>query len=58
MIQAHPSNHLDAYLALENPKFTLIDEGDFFRKSEQEDDARFVTEYYIGKGIKILKTSG
>ena len=23
--------------ALENPKFILIDEGDFFRKSEQED---------------------
>ena len=34
--------------ALENPKFILIDEGDFFRKSEQE-DVRFVTERYIGK---------
>ena len=34
--------------ALENPKFILLDEGDFFRKSEQE-DVRFVTERYIGK---------
>jgi hypothetical protein len=57
-IQAHPSNHLDSYLALENPNFILIDEGDFFRKSEQEDNVRFVTEHYTGKGIKILKTSG
>ena len=47
-IEAYPSNHLDAYRSLENPKFILIDEGDFFRKSEQE-DVRFVTERYIGK---------
>jgi hypothetical protein len=47
-IEAYPSNHLDAYRALENPKFILVDEGDFFRKSEQE-DVRFVTERYIGK---------
>jgi hypothetical protein len=47
-IEAYPSNHLDAYRALENPKFILIDEGDFFRKGEQE-DVRFVTERYIGK---------
>jgi hypothetical protein len=47
-IEAYPSNHLDAYRALENPKFILIDEGDFFRKGEQE-DVRFVTDRYIGK---------
>jgi hypothetical protein len=47
-IEAYPSNHLDAYRSLENPKFILVDEGDFFRKSEQ-DDVRFVTERYIGK---------
>ena len=47
-IEAYPSNHLDAYRSLENTKFILIDEGDFFRKSEQE-DVRFVTERYIGK---------
>jgi hypothetical protein len=47
-IEAFPSNHLDAYRALENPKFILIDEGNFFRKSEQE-DVRHVSERYIAK---------
>ena len=47
-IEAYPSNHIDSFRALENPKFILIDECDFFRKSEQE-DVRFVTERYIGK---------
>jgi hypothetical protein len=47
-IEAHPSNHIDAYRALDNPKFILIDEGDFFRKGEQE-DVRHVSERYIGK---------
>ena len=47
-IEAYPSNHLDSYRALENPKFILIDEADFFRKSEQ-DDVRDVSERYIGK---------
>ncbi len=47
-IEAYPSNHIDSFRALENPKFILTDEGDFFRKSEQE-DVRFVTERYIGK---------
>jgi hypothetical protein len=45
-IEAYPSNHIDAYRALDNPKFILIDEGDFFRKSEQE-DVRHVSERYI-----------
>ena len=47
-IEAYPSNHLDAYRALDNPKFILIDEGDFFRKGEQE-DVRHVSERYIAK---------
>ena len=47
-IEAFPSNHLDAYRALENPKFILMDERDFFRKSEQE-DVRHVSERYIAK---------
>lgn len=33
-IEAYPSNHLDAYRALTNPKFILLDESDMFRKSE------------------------
>lgn len=36
-IEAFPSNHLDSYRALDNPKFILLDEADFFRKGEQED---------------------
>jgi hypothetical protein len=47
-IEAFPSNHLDAYRALDNPKFILLDEADFFRKSEQ-DVVRHVSERYIGK---------
>jgi hypothetical protein len=47
-VEAYPSNHIDSFRALENPKFILIDEGDFFRKSEQ-DEVRDVTERYIGK---------
>jgi hypothetical protein len=47
-IKAYPSNHIDAYRALDNPKFILIDEGDFFRKGEQE-DVRHVSERYIAK---------
>jgi hypothetical protein len=48
IIEAYPSNHIDAYRALDNPKFILIDEGDFFRKGEQE-DVRHVSERYIAK---------
>ena len=48
IIEAFPSNHLDSYRALDNPKFIFIDEADFFRKSEQ-DDVRDVSERYIGK---------
>jgi hypothetical protein len=47
-IEAYPSNHIDAYRALDNPKFILIDEGDFFRRGEQE-DVRHVSERYIAK---------
>jgi hypothetical protein len=47
-IEAHPSNHIDAYRALDNPGFILIDEGYFFRKGEQE-DLRHVSERYIAK---------
>ena len=31
-IEAYPSNHIDAYRALDNPKFILIDEGDETRR--------------------------
>jgi hypothetical protein len=47
-IEAYPSNHIDSYRALDNPKFILLDESDFFRKGEQE-DVRHVSERYIRK---------
>ncbi len=47
-IEAYPSNHIDAYRALDNPKFILIDESDFFRRREQE-DVRHLSERYIAK---------
>jgi hypothetical protein len=37
-IEAYPSNHIDAFRSLTNPKFILIDEGDFFRKNEQDEE--------------------
>ena len=52
-IEAYPSNHLDAYRALDNPKFILLDEADFFRKSEQE-DVRHVSERYIAKSDPFI----
>ena len=36
-IEAYPSNHLDSYRALTNPKFISLDEADMFRKGEQVD---------------------
>lgn len=53
IIEAYPSNHLDSYRALDNPKFIFIDEADFFRKSEQ-DDVRDVSERYIGKSDPFI----
>lgn len=42
-IEAYPSNHIDAFRSLTNPKFILLEESDFFRKNEQE-DVRHVSE--------------
>ena len=47
-IEAYPSNHIDSYRALDNRKFILLDESDFFRKGVQE-EVRYVSERYIGK---------
>lgn len=51
--EAFPSNHLDAFRSLTNPKFILLDEADFFRKSEQE-DVRHVSERYIAKSDPFI----
>jgi late competence protein required for DNA uptake (superfamily II DNA/RNA helicase) len=47
-IEAYPSNHLDSFRSLTNPKFIFLDEADMFRKGEQE-EVRHVSERYIGK---------
>ena len=47
-IEASPSNHIDSFSALDNPKFILLDEADFWCKSEV-DNVRHVSERYIGK---------
>jgi hypothetical protein len=52
-IEAYPSNHIDAFRSLTNPKFILVDEGDFFRKSEQE-EVRHVAERYIAKSDPFI----
>ena len=53
VVEAFPSNHLDAFRSLTNPKFILLDEADFFRKSEQ-DDVRHVSERYIAKSDPFI----
>lgn len=52
-IEAFLSNHLDAFRSLTNPKLILLDEADFFRKSEQE-DVRHVSERYIAKSDPFI----
>ena len=57
-IEAYPSNHIDAFRSLTNPKFILIDEGDFMPQFQQ-DEVRHVAERYIAKSdpyIVMLST--
>lgn len=42
-IQAYPSNHIDSFRSLSNPKFILLDESDMFRISDQP-EVRHVSE--------------
>lgn len=52
-IEAYPSNHIDSFRLLDNPKFILLDESDFWRKSEI-DNVRHVAERYIGKSDPFI----
>jgi hypothetical protein len=47
-IEAYPSHHIDAFRALDSPKFILLDEADFFPIGQQA-DSRHVSERYIAK---------
>jgi hypothetical protein len=52
-IEAYPSNHIDAFRSLTNPKFILLDEGNFMPKFQQE-DVRHVSERYIAKSDPFI----
>jgi hypothetical protein len=52
-IQAFPSNHINSFRSLTNPKFILLDECDFVPKFQQ-DDIRSVSERYIGKSDPFI----
>jgi hypothetical protein len=52
-ICAYPSNHIDSFRSLTNPKFILIDECDFVPKFQQ-DDIRAVSERYIAKSDPFI----
>lgn len=52
-IEAYPSNHIDSFRSLDNTKFILLDESDFWRKSEI-DNVRHVAERYIGKSDPFI----
>jgi hypothetical protein len=52
-IEAYPSNHIDAFRSLTNPKFIFLDESDYHRKNEQ-DDVRAVSERYIAKSDPFI----
>ncbi len=53
VIESFPSNHIDSFRSLDNPKFILLDECDFFRKSESE-EVRAVAERYIAKSNPFI----
>ena len=47
-IQSYPSNHIDSFRSLTNPRFLFLDELDFLPKFQQE-EVRAVSERYIAK---------
>lgn len=47
-IEAYPSNHIDSFRSLTNPKFIFCDESDFWRQGEVE-EVRHVAERYVAK---------
>lgn len=52
-IEAFPSHHLDTLRGSPNVSFILLDEADFFPRSQQI-DARHISERYIGKSNTFL----
>ena len=52
-IEAYPSNHIDSFRSLTNPRFIMIDEGDYLPKFQQE-EVRVVSERYIAKSDPFI----
>ena len=52
-IETFPSHHIDSARGLPNVSFILLDEGDFLPPAQQ-DDARDVSERYIGKSNPFI----
>jgi hypothetical protein len=52
-IEAYPSNHIDVFRSLTNPKFIIVDDGEFLPKFQQE-DVRHVSERYIAKSNPFI----
>jgi hypothetical protein len=52
-ICAYPSNHIDSFRSLTNPKFIFIDECDFLPRFQQE-EVRAVSERYIAKSDPFI----
>jgi late competence protein required for DNA uptake (superfamily II DNA/RNA helicase) len=52
-IEAYPSNHIDSFRSLTNPKFLFLDELDFMPKFQQE-EVRAVAERYIVKSDPFI----
>jgi hypothetical protein len=53
-IEAYPSNHIDSFRSLDNPRFIFLYGCDFFRKGKQE-DVRTVAELYIAKSNPYIE---
>jgi hypothetical protein len=52
-IEAYPSNHIDSFRSLTNPRFLFLDELDFLPKFQQE-EVRAVSERYIAKSDPFI----
>jgi hypothetical protein len=53
-IEAYPSNHIDAYRALDNPKFILLDEADFSEKESRKTSGMSLKDTLQSQTLTLL----
>ena len=53
-IEAYPSNHIDAFRSLTNPKFILLDEARFYALSSNRTTLDMLSERYIAKSDPFI----